>query len=92
MRALALGPGDHVVCIASGGCNVLSYLTAGPERIVAVAGVERGLRAGDLLCRARAEVDAQHGQLGNDVVRPAAVDPRGIDRQARTPDRGEAQR
>lgn len=36
MEALALGPDDHVVAIASGGCNVLSYLTAGPARISAV--------------------------------------------------------
>jgi S-adenosylmethionine-diacylglycerol 3-amino-3-carboxypropyl transferase len=36
MEALALGPEDRVVAIASGGCNVLSYLTAGPARITAV--------------------------------------------------------
>lgn len=36
MAALALGPDDHVVAIASGGCNVLSYLTADPARISAV--------------------------------------------------------
>ena len=36
MEALALRPSDHVVAIASGGCNVLSYLTAGPARISAV--------------------------------------------------------
>ena len=36
MEALALRPGDHVVAIASGGCNVLSYLTAGPAKISAV--------------------------------------------------------
>ena len=36
MEALALRPGDHVVAIASGGCNVLSYLTAGPVKISAV--------------------------------------------------------
>lgn len=36
MEALRIGPGDNVVCIASGGCNVLSYLTAGPNSITAV--------------------------------------------------------
>jgi S-adenosylmethionine-diacylglycerol 3-amino-3-carboxypropyl transferase len=36
MEAMALGPGHHVVTIASGGCNVLSYLTASPARITAV--------------------------------------------------------
>lgn len=36
MDALAIRPGDHIVAIASGGCNVLSYLTADPARITAV--------------------------------------------------------
>ena len=36
MEALAIGPEDHIVCIASGGCNMLSYLTAGPASITAV--------------------------------------------------------
>jgi S-adenosylmethionine-diacylglycerol 3-amino-3-carboxypropyl transferase len=36
LEALALGPDCHVVAIASGGCNVLSYLTAAPARITAV--------------------------------------------------------
>ena len=36
MEALALRPGDHVAAIASGGCNVLSYLTAGPAKISAI--------------------------------------------------------
>ena len=36
MDALALAPGDRVVTIASGGCNVLSYLTANPASIDAV--------------------------------------------------------
>lgn len=36
LEALALAPDSHVVAIASGGCNVLSYLTAGPARITAV--------------------------------------------------------
>jgi S-adenosylmethionine-diacylglycerol 3-amino-3-carboxypropyl transferase len=36
MEALAIQPGDHLVAIASGGCNILSYLTAGPGRVTAV--------------------------------------------------------
>ncbi len=36
LEALALGPDSHVVAIASGGCNILSYLTAGPAHITAV--------------------------------------------------------
>lgn len=36
LEALELGPGMHLVTIASGGCNVLSYLTADPARITAV--------------------------------------------------------
>ena len=36
MEALAITPDSHVVTIASGGCNVLSYLTANPRKITAV--------------------------------------------------------
>jgi S-adenosylmethionine-diacylglycerol 3-amino-3-carboxypropyl transferase len=36
MEALAITPQCHVVAIASGGCNVLSYLVADPARITAV--------------------------------------------------------
>jgi S-adenosylmethionine-diacylglycerol 3-amino-3-carboxypropyl transferase len=36
MEALAIRPDDHIVAIASGGCNVMSYLTANPARIAAV--------------------------------------------------------
>ena len=36
MEALKLGPGHRVITIASGGCNVLNYLSAAPERIIAV--------------------------------------------------------
>lgn len=35
-EALALRPDDHVVAIASGGCNVMSYLLWGPARITAL--------------------------------------------------------
>jgi len=36
LKALALKPGASLVAIASGGCNVLSYLTADPAAILAV--------------------------------------------------------
>jgi S-adenosylmethionine-diacylglycerol 3-amino-3-carboxypropyl transferase len=36
MTALAIAPSDHVVCIASGGCNMMSYLTAAPAAVTAV--------------------------------------------------------
>lgn len=36
MEALAITPDCHIVTIASGGCNVLSYLTANPRMITAV--------------------------------------------------------
>ncbi len=36
MEALAIEPGNRVATIASGGCNVFSYLVADPAEIVAV--------------------------------------------------------
>jgi S-adenosylmethionine-diacylglycerol 3-amino-3-carboxypropyl transferase len=36
MEALAIQPEDHVVAIASGGCNILSYLIDNPARITAL--------------------------------------------------------
>ncbi|MEM8796262.1 MAG: DUF3419 family protein [Pseudomonadota bacterium] len=36
MKALELGPQSRVIAIASGGCNVLSYLTQDPKEILAV--------------------------------------------------------
>ena len=36
MEALEINPDCHIVTIASGGCNVLSYLTADPKAITAV--------------------------------------------------------
>lgn len=36
MAALGLAPDEHVICIASGGCNMMSYLTAGPGSVTAV--------------------------------------------------------
>ncbi|MEM9677991.1 MAG: DUF3419 family protein [Pseudomonadota bacterium] len=36
MAGLDIQPGDTMICIASGGCNAMSYLTADPGRILAV--------------------------------------------------------
>lgn len=36
MEAMQVRPGQHIVAIASGGCNVLSYLIADPARITAL--------------------------------------------------------
>jgi S-adenosylmethionine-diacylglycerol 3-amino-3-carboxypropyl transferase len=36
MEALAIQPEDHIVAIASGGCNILSYLIENPARITAL--------------------------------------------------------
>ena len=36
LEALSLKEGEHLVAIASGGCNILSYLTAAPIRITAI--------------------------------------------------------
>ncbi len=36
MTALRIQPTDHIVCIASGGCNMMSYLTAAPAGITVV--------------------------------------------------------
>ncbi len=36
MKALEIGPGHEVIAIASGGCNVLSYLAANPAGVTAV--------------------------------------------------------
>jgi S-adenosylmethionine-diacylglycerol 3-amino-3-carboxypropyl transferase len=36
MEALQIAPDSHVVAIASGGCNIISYLTANPARITAL--------------------------------------------------------
>lgn len=36
LQALALRPSDRMITIASGGCNILSYLTAQPREIIAV--------------------------------------------------------
>jgi S-adenosylmethionine-diacylglycerol 3-amino-3-carboxypropyl transferase len=36
MEGLKIGPDHRLMCIASGSCNALSYLTAGPAKVTAV--------------------------------------------------------
>ena len=36
LEAMELRPDSKVITIASGGCNALSYLTAGPQDVVAI--------------------------------------------------------
>ncbi len=36
MRAMQIEPHHEIICIASGSCNALSYLTANPKRVIAV--------------------------------------------------------
>ncbi|MEL6375314.1 MAG: DUF3419 family protein [Pseudomonadota bacterium] len=36
MEAMAIKPDDHIIAIASGGCNVMSYLTATPRQVTAI--------------------------------------------------------
>ncbi len=36
MEAMRIEPGQHIVAIASGGCNVMSYLVANPGKITAL--------------------------------------------------------
>lgn len=35
MQAFGIGPEDRLACIASGGCNMMSFLTAGPASVLA---------------------------------------------------------
>jgi len=35
-RALAIGPGDHLLVISSAGCNALDYLLDAPDRVYAI--------------------------------------------------------
>ena len=55
-------------------------------------GVDLGLGAGDLGLRGGAEIDAEHGEIGHDIVRPAAFDARRIDRELRPPGLAQSQR
>ncbi len=59
MEALALQPGDHLVAIASGSCNILSYLTADPARISAVDLNGAHIALGHLKLAALAEIEDQ---------------------------------
>lgn len=57
MTALDIRPGDRIVCIASGGCNMMSYLIAEPERIDAVDLSPAHVALGRLKLAAAARLD-----------------------------------
>ncbi|MFC2968228.1 DUF3419 family protein [Acidimangrovimonas pyrenivorans] len=59
MAALQIGPEDNLVCIASGGCNVMSYLAAGPASITAVDLSPAHVALGRLKLAAAEQLDAQ---------------------------------
>ncbi|WP_099865022.1 DUF3419 family protein [Pararhizobium haloflavum] len=87
VAAMRLSPGHRVVTIASGGCNVLSYLTARPARIDAVdlneahialnrlklAGLARLPGHADFR-RFFAEDDQVHNTLAYDIFLAASLD------------------
>lgn len=52
MAGLDIRPSDHLVTIASGGCNALSYLTADPARITALDLNHTHVALGNLKCTA----------------------------------------
>lgn len=57
MQALALKADDHVVAIASGSCNILSYLTADPAKISAIDLNGAHIALGRLKLAALARID-----------------------------------
>lgn len=57
MEALALQPSDHLVAIASGSCNILSYLTADPAKVSAIDLNGAHIALGHLKLAALAEID-----------------------------------
>lgn len=57
MEALALRPDDHLVAIASGSCNILSYLTADPAKISAIDLNGAHIALGHLKLAALAQID-----------------------------------
>ncbi|GHE05500.1 S-adenosylmethionine:diacylglycerol 3-amino-3-carboxypropyl transferase [Defluviimonas sp. 20V17] len=59
LAALQIGPQDNIVCIASGGCNVMSYLTADPASITAVDLSPAHVALGRLKLAAAQHLDAQ---------------------------------
>jgi S-adenosylmethionine-diacylglycerol 3-amino-3-carboxypropyl transferase len=56
LEALQIAPDSHVVTIASGGCNSLSYLTANPAAITAVDLNTAHIALGKLKCAAAAHL------------------------------------
>ncbi len=63
MAALELKAGDHVVAIASGSCNILSYLTAAPIKVSAVDLNATHIALGRLKLAALARIESQEDFL-----------------------------
>ncbi len=67
LEALALTPDCHVVAIASGGCNVLSYLTADPGRITALDLSQAHVALNRLKLVAAARLPSWNRSIGSSV-------------------------
>ena len=85
MKALGIGPQTNVVCIASGGCNMMSYLSASPASITAVDLSPAHVALGRLkLAAAQALGDqadhavAQQVGLNPHVLKPCQCADRGV--------------
>lgn len=88
MEALQLKPGQHLIAIASGGCNVLSYVSAADVRVTAIdlnpahialnklkLTAARHLPGYDLFHRFLAEVDVKGNPAVYDAYLRAHLDP-----------------
>ncbi len=76
MAALDIGADDELVCIASGSCNVMSYLTAGPKSVMAVDLSPAHVALGRLKFAAAAHLPG-HAEFRRLFV--DAADPRNVD-------------
>jgi S-adenosylmethionine-diacylglycerol 3-amino-3-carboxypropyl transferase len=76
MEALQIGPGCRLVAIASGGCNVMSYLTADPAHITAVDlnGAHVALLRLKIAAACKLPSHAQFYQLFGEADRPGNID------------------
>ena len=63
-----------------------SIVTSCSAATAAIELVDRALGLGLDLRRARAQIDPKHGEVGDDIARAAAFDPRWIDAQAVAPE------
>ena len=80
MEAMALGEGHRVVTIASGGCNVLSYLTRNPARIDAVDLNRAHVALNRLKLEAARRLPSQRDYLRFFATPKAGVNARAYDR------------